>query len=188
MKNSEVIPVVYYHYATILVCLLFCTTIPTYFFNFNCFYILVWYIIKTRGGHSHRCCVQSCDHRQNTVKRSTALSRGSVKWSSSAQGTTNGDQEVWLSLCAYMCSWSLVNGSRAKIHRGEVVKAIFDSQKSWPRSQLWTQCLWEWPPSPPPPPPRKREGECPTLYSTGVVWVHDLLLLWYTCVKCHCLY
>ena len=72
---------------------------------------------------------------------------GSVKWYSGPylQHSYIDGQDAWRDfLC--MRSSSMVNGSRAKIRRGQAVKAFLEGQKSWHWLQLWIQRLWEWPP------------------------------------------
>ena len=84
-------------------------------------------------------------HCQGMVTPIGAVSRAvtAVKMQSNSQGTflglvkINGQAVFWVLLTAIkrrgqalcMCTWSLINGSRAKIHRGQAVKAIFRQSK-----------------------------------------------------------
>ena len=94
-----------------------------------------------RGGHSHRFCVQS---DQDAVKQSRHFLRvgqmvkqcsGHYYWRS------RGVAEL---LHSSVGRWSTGQGKKFAVVKRS--RPFFDSQKSWPWSQLSTQRLWECPP------------------------------------------
>ena len=83
------------------------------------------------GGHSHRCCIQSCDRGKNAVKRSRHfLGIGQmVKRCSGPQLQHNqAAKRRGRDLC--MHSQSIVNGSRTKFAVVKQSRPFLDGQKS----------------------------------------------------------
>ena len=94
--------------------------------------------LATRGGHSYRWCSNSCDRGQKI------LTIVFVAWP--LDRTTNGTLTVWPHTLDYtMCNTHAQNVNI--LTTWPTPKTALDPlTASWPRSQLWLQRLWEWPP------------------------------------------
>ena len=111
------------------------------------------------GGHSHRHCVQSCDHSQDAVKGSRHFLRvgQTVKWCSGADIQHCGDKDTWLSLCACIVNrWSMGLGQKLVLIKRS--RPFLDGHKSWPWSQLLTLHLYMGVTPPPQGSPRSRSS------------------------------
>ena len=87
-------------------------------------------IVQIKGGHSHRCCIQSYDHSQDAVKGSWHfLGVGqAVFWAPSPALLVAKRRDRDFAHASYK---SMVNGSRAKTHHSQAVEVIFQ----WPGNE-----------------------------------------------------